>query len=148
MNESDLENSFRALCPAAPSPGLEDRIAAGLVASRIEETVIVRPAPEEASFIARVLQPFCWASAGAAAAVAVMLAWPAAQKPKAASPALTAAASAPEFTTAETTRELLGTQQGEVRFEKDRGLVREMRANYLEHVAWTDPYPCNEPHPL
>jgi hypothetical protein len=72
--------------------------------------------------------------------VAVMLAWPAAQKPKAASPALTAAASAPEFTTAETTRELLGTQQGEVRFEKDRGLVREMRANYLEHVAWTDPY--------
>lgn len=44
-----------------------------------------------------------------------------------------------DFSSPETTRELLAAEQSEVRYEGDQGPVREIPASYLEHHAWTDP---------
>ena len=137
MNDSDLENELRALHPAAPSADLKNRIAADFAA--LSASAAPRPQPVHESLLARILRPLFWASAGAAAAVAVMtLNAP----PPAAVPQLAATPvrdNAADFSSPETTRELLGAEQSEVRYVADQGPVREVRASYLEHHTWTDP---------
>ena len=136
MNESDLENELRALRPAAPSAALERRVANEFGA--LSESATSRPEPARESLLSRILRPLLWASAGAAAAVAVMAAK--APPPGGAAPKPVAALSSGDaFPPPETTRELLAAEQGEVRYEAGRGPVREVRASYLEHHAWTDP---------
>ena len=137
MNDSDLENELRALPPAAPSAALESRIAADLAA--LSANAVQRAEPARESVLARILQPLFWASAGAAAAVAAMtfLASPPTEVPQLA--ATSPGDDAGDLSSPETTRELLGTEQGEVRYEAGQGPVREVRASYLEHHAWTDP---------
>jgi hypothetical protein len=140
MNDSDLENQLRALRPSAPSPHLRARLAEEIAAAP-------QPLPLEATtpalvvepLLGKILRPIFWTAAGAAAAVVVMNASFAARPPVPVSPVPVAAAApvspAPQ---PQSTCELLGTAQGEVRYEKDRGPVREVRARYLEHLAWTD----------
>jgi hypothetical protein len=138
MNESDLEAELRALRPVATSPALASRINRDLA----ESAKVVPPSPApvapEESILAKILRPLFWTTIGATAAIAVMSSrGPVEQpaNPRASAPIAIAPAPDP---TPETTRELLGTQQSDIRYEKDRGLVREVRASYLEHVAWTD----------
>ncbi len=137
MNESDLENELRALRPAAPSQGLEARIAMELHTQAVVPAKLL-PTSTGESLLSKILRPLFWASAGAAAAVAVMNARPA-MPPASTPPATVAAAEMSEPAPPETTRELLAAEQSGIRYEADRGLVREVRASYLEHHAWTDP---------
>lgn len=138
MNESELEAELRALRPVAPSPGLKSRIALDLAETPqlVPAANPVHPATAEESVFARILRPLFWTAVGAAAAVAVMSSRATIEKPSH-SPTPAEVAAAPD-STPETTRELLGTQQSPIRYEKDRGPVREVRARYLERVAWTD----------
>ena len=134
MNESDLENELRALRPAAPSAALETRIADELAALSAGGQAV--PARARESLLAQILRPLLWASIGATAAVIVMTA----RQQNLPAPGMQIPQSETvEFAPPETTRELLSTEQSGVRYEAERGPVREVRASYLEHHAWTDP---------
>ena len=137
MNESDLENELRALRPAAPSAVLETRIAAELAALSTSASVV--PARTRESLLVQILRPLLWASVGAAAAEVVMTARPTRHENFPTPLAQLPPGEAAEFSPPETTRELLATEQSGVRYEAECGPVREVRASYLEHHAWTDP---------
>ena len=137
MNNSDLENELRALRPAAPSAALEKRIAGELAA--FSARVPAEPARARESLLAQLLRPLLWATVGATATVVVMTARPARRENLQAPVAQLPQSEAAEFLPPETTRELLAAERSAVRYVADRGPVREVRASYLEHHAWTNP---------
>ena len=137
MNESDLENELRALRPAAPSAALETRIANDLAA--LSARVPVAPARARESLLGQILRPLLWASVGATAAVVVMTARPTPRENLPTPIAKLPLRAEAEFSLPETSHELLAAERSAVRYMADRGPVREVRASYLEHHAWTNP---------
>ncbi len=136
MNESDLENQLRLFKPATPPLTLESRITAAFDA--LEATQKIRPAVDDESLLAKIVRPLFWASVGAAAAVAVISSG-STVPPASGSLLAGAVAGMTEIATPETTRELLAAEESGIRYEAEHGPVREVRASYLEHHAWTDP---------
>ena len=137
MNESDLENELRALRPAAPSAALETRIANNLAVLSVSRPAA--PVKARENLLGQILRPLLWASVGAAAAVVVMTARPTPRENLPTPIAKLPPRAAAEFSPPETTRELLAAERSAVRYVADRGPVREVRASYLEHHAWTNP---------
>jgi hypothetical protein len=136
MNEPELENELRSLRPIAPSPDLEDRIAADLAARRVPASgVLARPIA--ARPIAGWLRSLGWAAAGAAALIALAMYWQEADRP--APPLAAEEEEAGEFVPAESERELIDADDSGIRYVDGEGPVREMRFRSLERYAWVNP---------
>jgi hypothetical protein len=148
MNESEFEESLRALRPVAPSPALEERIAGELSASHAIKTieahaaVLRSPAPLSTagspSLLARIFPGFAWACAGAAAAVAVLAALGVLGRPAAAGTAPVASAGEADFESRGVFREVVSAEDGGVVYE-DELPARLVRYTTLERRIWTHP---------
>jgi hypothetical protein len=146
MNESDFEKRLHALQPAAPSSELIERIQEELAEPNAIETSrhhprSVRLADAVRRILAlRLVHDFGWACAGAAAAVAVIANFHHPNAPVARLVEASVPMAEPDaFEHAETTRELVSTEDSGELFETEEGPARQVRYSYLEHHAWANP---------
>lgn len=149
MSESELEDHLRTQRPAAPSSGLERRIAAELntrplaVAPGRVLTAGTLPRPEKRG-LPGWLSGFAWATAGAALAVVTIVTVPQAAQVAiggriaAPAPASTAAAAVDPavFEPAESTREVLATEKAGVVYDDSDGPRQETLYSSLERHVW------------
>lgn len=133
-NASDFENELRDLRPAAAADVLEDRIARELAPSLRLRSAGVLARPGRRGVFGRIFGPLCWATAGAAAAVALIAGLHRPQKPAPSQIAIETEI----FQPAESDRELVDAADEGVRYVEGEEPVRQMRYNYLERYAWTD----------
>ena len=146
MNESDFEESLRAIRPTAPSPGLVERVRKELAGPAAVEASAVRPRAEDFGrwvrniLALRWVRDCGWACAGAAAAVVLLAIFHRQNAPAArlvaASPPM---AESDAFEHEETTRELLSAEDSTELFETADGPARQVRYSYREHHAWANP---------
>ena len=142
MNESDFETELRELRPVAPSASVEARIADALaiVAPRtLHPQTSGVLAPRE-STAARFFRGLGWACAGAAAAVATVAWLQQPSKTTTVRPLVAAVnAEADAFEPDGSERELLETTDDGVLLQGGAEPVRQLRCNYIERYAWTNP---------
>lgn len=143
MNDANLEHLLRTLTPAAPSAELTERVKHDLTLA-----AMFREAADDAVPLpAQHRKPMTWASAafwagaGAAAAVAVMLALPQGVNPNS-----TLASSKPNKTLppdaimpVSTTREWVGVEDQGIRFVTPDNPQRQMQVRTVERHRWIDP---------
>ncbi len=132
-NESDFENELRSLRPAAAAGSVEERIARELAPSLHPRSAGVLVGPGQCGILRRILGGLCWATAGAAAAVALIASL---HRPQ--TPAPSSVQVAETFQPAESERELVDAADEGVHYIEGEEPVRQMRYSYLEHYAWTD----------
>ena len=144
MNEFDLENELRTLRPVSPSPDLETAIARELEKPRLAKPisssgVVARPRD---SFLDRLLPGLCWASAGAAAAIAVLslnLEHIPSADVQPAEPRTVTTIAENLFEPEESSRELVGTEDGGLIYTADEEPTRIVRYNSMERHVWANP---------
>lgn len=148
MNESELETELRRFAPAPPGAALESRIAADLqtlvppartvvpTAGTIQRVETPRPAWWRAFVPA-----FAWASAGALAATAIVMALhfsPTAPAPLAqTTPAVADDENFFEPVDAQT--EVVAEDEPEYVFDPENGPAQILRTSTLERYTWSNP---------
>lgn len=145
MNESDFENALRKLSPAAPPARLEEAIARELTETLPSPAPRAHPLsgeigrPKEGPF-SRLFFGLCWATGGATAALITafslgMLHAPQASVPQ---PALTAKVEN-VFEPAESSREVLETEDDGLIYTEEQEPNRVVRYNSMERYVWANP---------
>jgi hypothetical protein len=134
MNESELEESLRGLCPVEPSPGLEDRIARALAATPTAG-VIARPKRIVPWF--RLMSGFGWSAVGVA--VGVGLALFVSPKTAVIQPAGKTAVAASLFESVDSGEEVVSTEEAGTVYDSDNQPARLMRYTSIERHTWANP---------
>lgn len=139
MNEFEFESNLRRLPPSEPSAELERRIAAEL-----EESAPAAPAAGLLRSRRRAwpawLNSLCWASAGAMAGVAAVMALsPAHVSTVAPSTHAASVAAASVFEPAESAREVVSGEDAGTVFDADNQPSRMVRYTSIEKHRWTNP---------
>ncbi len=153
MNESDLEDELRQLRPHTPSAGLEKAIASRLA---LETAPAPAPVASRAGVLPRVaagislsqlLSRLLWAAGGAAATALLIFtlrpATPASMPLTPFSP-LTQPIAATNavfrgFEPAESSRELIGAEDGGLLLDGNDGPTKVVRYSSVERHSWLDP---------
>jgi hypothetical protein len=142
-NESEFENELRTLRPIAPSAALEESIALELRGTSESQDRMLEEGDRDGAMplhaaLAAWLQRLGWAAAGAAAAVAGMLAT---QRSHDTPPPVTAATTSPEsaYLAADAESELIGADESAIFYTAAAEPFRQMRFLSVERYAWTDP---------
>ncbi len=145
MNESDFENELRKLRPTTPSNRLEEQIARDLAATTTAPDPHSYPrsgtiSRKKESPIMRLLSGLGWACGGAAVAVLVtttMYSTP--PSPQAGTQTERAIEVENVFEPAESSRELLATEDSGVIYTEEEEPTRVVRYNSMERYVWANP---------
>jgi hypothetical protein len=148
MNESELESELRRFAPAPHGAGLEARVAAELQTLVLPSRALVPTAGTIQRMEAarpswwRAFLPGCaWASAGALAATAIVLALhfsPTTPAPLAqTTPALAEDESV--FEPVDAQSEVVAADEAEIVFDAETGPAQVLRTSTLERYTWSNP---------
>jgi hypothetical protein len=152
MKDAEFEKNLRYLLrPQDPTADLQQRIEDELGSGEVHPQMRADALPRASGpgLLSRLFRDFGWACAGAAAALAVLVAVhgrraptpPTADRSIRAS-ALSAAADQDQptaFEHDETTHELIAAENSDQLVETDDGPAREVRYSYVERHAWSNP---------
>jgi hypothetical protein len=137
MNDTELEESLRQLVPAAPSPALEERIAAAL-ARPLAMVPAAGLLPGRSERLRRSFWPsLLWALSGAAVGCLAMLTIYPAHSTQGVAKAEPPPASV--FVPAESAREVVSTEDAGTLYDDDNQPSKLMRYSSIERHTWTNP---------
>jgi hypothetical protein len=149
MNESELENELRRFAPAPPGAALESRIASELQTLVLPTRAIVpaagtiqRVEAPRPSFWRAFLPGFAWASTGALAATAIVLALhfsPTAPAPLVQTTPATATDDENFFEPVDAQSEVVAADESEYVFDPENGPAQILRTSTLERYTWSNP---------
>jgi hypothetical protein len=141
MKPFDLESELRAIRPAPPPPQLAAEIARDLAQPQHPTAGLLTRRPE--STFDRILSGLCWACGGATVAIITTMGlhlWQADGKsPGRATETATAPTEEKYFEPAESSRQLLGAESGDLVYNSDQEPERIIRYSSRERHVWANP---------